>query len=131
MKRHSDPRHLNRIHAIEELFAFEFNSKTKLKNELSKCVDSHKQIIDEVIEKAAPEWPISQINKIDLCILRLAVSELNIKNTSCNSEALPYKVVIDEAVEIAKTFGSDTSSSFINGVLGNIVKTYELEKEPV
>ena len=67
------------------------------------------------IEAAATEWPINRLNKIDLAVLRLAVYELKYEET-------PPKVVIDEAVELAKEFGSENSSSFINGVLGTIYK---------
>lgn len=73
--------------------------------------------IDKIITKAAPAWPIDKINKIDLAILRFAVYELMEKVT-------PQKVVIDEAVEIAKEYGSESSSSFVNGVLGTI---YEMK----
>ena len=70
--------------------------------------------IDELIAKAAPQFPVEKINKIDLSILRLAVYELDI------AKKVPFKVVIDEAIELAKEFGSASSSSFINGALGNI-----------
>jgi len=65
---------------------------------------------------AAPEWPLEQINKIDLAILRLAIWELTIKQKE------PPKVIIDEAIELGKTYGSEKSSSFINGVLGTVFK---------
>jgi N utilization substance protein B len=70
--------------------------------------------LDGLIQTAAPEWPLEQINKVDLAILRQAVFELQQQKT-------PYKVVIDEAVEIAKEYGSENSAKFINGVLGSIV----------
>lgn len=70
--------------------------------------------IDKEIAVAAPEWPLQRINKIDLAILRLAIYELLIK------KAEPPKVIIDEAVELAKEFGSENSASFVNGALGNI-----------
>ena len=66
------------------------------------------------IQKAAPEWPIEKINKIDLAILRLAVFEID-------SQKTPSKVIIDEAIEIAKKYGSESSPAFVNGVLGAIV----------
>jgi N utilization substance protein B len=71
--------------------------------------------LDKIIGVAAPEWPIAKINKIDLSIMRLAVFEL-LENKE------PTKVVIDEAVELAKQYGSDKSYKFINGALGTIVK---------
>lgn len=60
-------------------------------------------------------WPVEKLNRIDLAILRLAIYELG-------NEKIPPKVVIDEAVELAKEFGSENSSSFVNGVLGTIYK---------
>jgi len=71
--------------------------------------------IDSIIHTDAPKWPIDKINKVDLAILRCAIWELTIQQKT------PPKVVIDEAVELAKEFGTDTSSSFINGVLGSII----------
>ena len=72
-------------------------------------------VIDNEITKAAPEWPIEKINKVDLAVLRLAVWELsNTKN--------PKKAVIDEAVELAREYGSEKSPAFVNGVLGTIMK---------
>ena len=71
--------------------------------------------IDELIAKSAPEWPVNKLNKVDLALLRLAIYEMKVEKTT------PPKVVIDEAVELAKEYGQDTSSSFINGVLGNII----------
>lgn len=75
-----------------------------------------KESIDEKIGLAAPIWPVEKLNRIDLAILRLAVYELE------NSQA-PPKVVIDEAVELAKEFGAESSPSFVNGVLGTIYKS--------
>lgn len=73
-------------------------------------------VIDEKITVAAPEWPIDKIARIDLAVLRNAIYELTRETPE------PEKVVIDEAVELSKEFGNDKSSSFINGVLGTIVK---------
>lgn len=72
--------------------------------------------IDEVILKAAPEWPIEKIPKVDIVALRIAIYEI------VYAKSVPEKVAIDEAIELAKEFGSDTSSKFVNGVLGTIVK---------
>ena len=72
--------------------------------------------IDEKIAHVAPEWPLPKISKIDLAILRLAVTELVEKKE-------PPKVIIDEAVELAKQFGNDNSAKFVNGVLGTILKS--------
>ena len=72
--------------------------------------------IDPLIEKAAPEFPLDKIGKVDLAILRLAVYELVVDKKE------PEKVIIDEAVELAKVFGGDGSPPFVNGVLGSILE---------
>ena len=82
-----------------------------------KGIEKNIEKIDKLIEKAAPEWPIEQIALIDLSILRLSVYELLFKKD------IPPKVAIDEAVELAKTYGSDNSSKFVNGVLGTIFRS--------
>lgn len=79
--------------------------------------------IDSEIVAAAPEWPIERINKTDLAILRLAIFELLIQKKE------PPKVIIDEAVELGKEFGSENSASFVNGVLGNILKKCSEKKD--
>lgn len=71
--------------------------------------------IDEEIEGVAPDWPIEQVAIIDRNILRISICELNDFNT-------PPKVIINEAIELAKTFGSETSSKFVNGVLGTVYR---------
>ena len=78
------------------------------------CVIQHKEKIDENIQNFAPAWPIEQIPMVDRNILRLAIFEILINNE------VPVKVAINEAVELAKTFGADRSSKFVNGVLGSI-----------
>lgn len=75
----------------------------------------HRQEIDRHIQKAAPSWPLDQIAKIDLNTLRLAIFEILFDNE------VPLKVAINEAIELAKTFGGDSSPKFVNGVLGAIV----------
>jgi len=77
--------------------------------------------IDEIIEKAAPEWPISQINIVDRNVLRIGIFELLFGN----KEEVPPKVAINEAIELAKNFGGESSGKFINGVLGTIYKEIE------
>jgi N utilization substance protein B len=72
--------------------------------------------IDDIIALNAPKWPLDKINKVDLAVLRCAIWELLYQKDT------PPKVVIDEAVELSKEFGNDKSSSFINGVLGSIIK---------
>jgi transcription antitermination protein NusB len=82
--------------------------------ELVHGVLAHQDQIDDEIQDAAQEWPISQMARIDKNILRLAIYEILFNN------AVPAKAAINEAVELAKTFGSDASSRFVNGVLGTI-----------
>lgn len=113
MKTAKDPRHQKRIQLMKALFEFDFHPKKKPKPELSPTL-KHLKKIDAIILKSAPLWPKKQINRIDLSILRLSVFELLFKET-------PKKVVIDEAVELAKEYGSESSPNFINGVLGKIL----------
>jgi N utilization substance protein B len=77
-----------------------------------------KEIVDEIIQKAAPEWPLEKINTVDRNILRLGLTELLFGN----HEEVPPKVVINESIELAKTFGGENSSKFVNGVLGAVYK---------
>ena len=114
MKNPLDPRHKRREKLVEELFKRDFHPQ-RLSTEATE-IFSHKDSLDEDITKAAPEFPVEKINKVDLAILRLAVYELTIKKET------PTKVIIDEAIELAKEFGGETSPSFINGALGNIIK---------
>jgi N utilization substance protein B len=72
--------------------------------------------LDETIRQTAPNWPLDQMSRIDVGILRLAIYELSV------SKEVPVKVVINEAVELAKLFGSDSSGRFVNGVLGSVAK---------
>lgn len=99
---------------MQQLFSFSFR-QTRPHSETAPIIDKL-TLIDRLIEKAAPEWPLPNIAKIDLAILRLAVWELMFEG------ATPKKVVIDEAVELAKSFGNEHSAKFINGVLGTIIK---------
>ena len=82
--------------------------------ELVRGVIQNKEKIDENIKNFATAWPIAQIPVVDRNILRLAIFEILLDNR------VPVKVAINEAVELAKTFGSDNSSKFVNGVLGSI-----------
>ena len=108
MKVESEPRHLKRKALIEKLFRQSFKPKAK-------PVLTNLTHVDKLITKAAPDYPLTKISKIDLAILRLAVWELLQKTT-------PYKVTIDEAVELAKEYGGEASFSFVNGTLGTIFK---------
>lgn len=102
MKTSTDPRHKKRVTRVSAMFAASFTP-------------GFIHPLDPLITAAAPEWPLSNINRIDLAILRVAAEEIMTSDT-------PPKVVIDEAIEIAKTFGAESSPSFINGVLGTILK---------
>lgn len=119
MKTALDPRHKRREKTVKTLFRLSFLEKDAIKGPLDalvqKIFDNQKKI-DKAISRAAPEWPIAQINKIDLAILRLAIFELLI----CSRE--PARVIIDEAIELAKAYGSEKSPAFINGVLGTSLK---------
>jgi len=77
-----------------------------------------RETIDKLIEKCAPEWPLEQVTLVDRNILRLGIYELMFGNY----DEVPPKVAINEAIELAKTFGSDSSSRFVNGVLGTIYR---------
>jgi transcription antitermination protein NusB len=74
----------------------------------------HRDEIDQHIKKLAPAWPISQLALIDRNVLRLAIFEILFDNK------VPVKVAVNEAVELAKSFGSESSAKFINGVLGSV-----------
>lgn len=140
MKTHQDPRHLKRIRAMQDLFAWEFQADKKLKTKNIEPIIEHLTQIDKEIKTSAPAWPIEKINKIDLSILRLAVFELIIaprfhrrcvisKKGDIMEKGTPYKVVVDEAVELAKEFGTEASPGFINGALGNIISGHGLDNK--
>lgn len=114
MKTSLDPRHRKRRKILKILFAESFSSQNILSDNVKEIIKNLKNI-DKIITRNASSWPIDRINKIDLAILRLSVYELEKTKT-------PPKVVVDEAVELAKEFGSENSASFVNGVLGAILK---------
>ena len=91
--------------------------------ELVEGVVRYQEKLDAQIHRYAPAWPIGQIAVIDRNILRLAIFEILIDNK------IPVKVAINEAVELAKKFGGDSSSKFINGVLGAISANINMNKE--
>lgn len=121
MKTPYDPRHQLRRQKLQRLFEWEFR-KTDSGNQLIEDILPHMEEVDKIISEAAPEWPIAQIAKVDLSILRLAVFELAIERR------IPPKVIIDEAVELAKEFGGDNSGSFVNGVLGTVLASQPVVK---
>jgi N utilization substance protein B len=136
-------RHLGRIVALQTLYEYEFrvqsnDTTVNIDEILNRNLDRYEATIedkgfvenlvkgvltnqidlDAKIQPIAPDWPIDQISRIDRSILRIGLYEL-LKE----SDAVPPKVVINEAVELAKAFGSDNSSKFINGVLGTAYRT--------
>lgn len=82
--------------------------------ELSQNIERHRAEIDRVLEECAPAWPLEQIARVDRNILRIAIAEILFDNK------VPLRAAINEAVELAKTFGSDSSARFVNGVLGAV-----------
>ncbi len=78
----------------------------------------HQKTLDDLIEKCAPEWPLDQVSVVDRNILRLGIYELMFGNY----DEVPPKVAINEAIELGKTFGSDSTPRFVNGVLGTIYR---------
>lgn len=114
MKTATDPRHKKRQNLVGQLFSYSFHQPEEIEESLSNIV-AHLEAIDKAISTNAPEWPLAQINRVDLAVLRLAIYELSQTKT-------PPKVVIDEAVELAKEYGSNSSAKFVNGVLGHYLK---------
>jgi len=117
-----DPRHLERIKIIQNLYSQTF---TNVSGNLPypEDIDTQEIIkqtkkIDEGIKKYAPKFPLDKVTKTDLAILRWAVFELDKKR-------LPPKVIINEAVELAKELSSDRSFAFVNAVLGKVLENYE------
>lgn len=100
---------------MSALFSDSFQSQYKNNVKLAK-IYKNLNSIDKLIKDSAPQFPVDKIARVDVAILRLAIFELVVEKQN------PAKVVIDEAIELAKEFGSDSSSSFINGVLGTIYK---------
>ena len=108
--RHESEEVLNRFLAQEGLS----EENAVFTRELVSGVIQNKEKIDSSIQSLAPAWPVEQIPAIDRNILRLAMFEILLDNK------VPVKVAINEAVELAKTFGSENSSRFVNGVLGSV-----------
>ena len=112
LQRHAEERHLQ-LRVVEYA------------QELVTGVCNHLAEIDAHIQSAAQEWPLQQMARIDKNILRLAIYEILFNNT------VPAKAAINEAVELAKLFGSNTSSRFINGVLGTIFNRAQNQPTPI
>ncbi|QCT39988.1 transcription antitermination factor NusB [Candidatus Saccharibacteria bacterium oral taxon 955] len=136
-------RHLGRIVALQTLYEYEFRTQSEdpnvnLDEILGRNLERYESAIDDTdfvkrlvagvlasitdldakIRPIAPEWPIEQIARVDRTVLRIGLYEL----LYC-ADSVPPKVAINEAVELAKAFGSDNSSKFINGVLGTAFRT--------
>lgn len=136
-------RHLGRIVALQSLYEYEFRTGSEdtsvdideilgrnleryesaiedkdFVSSLVKGVIAEQSNLDEKIQPIAPDWPIEQIARIDRSILRIGLYEL-----LHLGKIVPPKVAINEAVELAKAFGSDNSSKFVNGVLGTAYRT--------
>lgn len=130
-------RHLSRTVAMQTLYEWDFNGKkdqlmdmakhnieqlapgiddASFVYELLQGVQSNIEEIDRTITETAPEWPLDQITVVDRNILRLGIYELEF------ARQVPPKVAINEAVELGKTFGGESSGKFVNGVLGTLFK---------
>lgn len=99
----------------------EFDEEEEQKDfvlQLVKGAHEHRQRIDDIIQKAAPKWPLDQIPPVDKNVLRIGIQEL----LYADYNEVPPKVAINEAIELAKEFGGATSGKFVNGVLGTIYK---------
>ncbi len=110
MSSHAALAALERLVADEELT----EAQSSFARELVEGVIEQRAAIDDVIRQAAPQWPVEQISAIDRNILRLAIREILMNNGT------PIRAAINEAVELAKSFGSDNSAKFVNGVLGSV-----------
>jgi len=120
-----DHRHDRRIKLMQDLFACTFSEQNKENCLADKPADStvativnNLEAIDTKIKAAAPERPLSEINKVDLAILRLIVHESDTKQT-------PKKVLLNEAIELAKYYSAENSPGFVNGVLAKIILVEE------
>ena len=141
-------RHLSRSIAMQSLYEWDFSGKAdeKLKEiterniiefgpgmedvefiwQLVNGVSGKISQLDDIISKSAPQWPIEQITIVDRNVLRLGLFEL----LFAKKEEVPPKVAINEAIELAKTFGGESSGKFVNGVLGTVYRELgEPEKE--
>lgn len=116
--------HANKSDMVDDALAYnlaEFGpgiDDSQFIEDLVRGVVAKKKILDEIIEKAAPDWPIEKIAAVDRNVLRLGLYELLFGDR----EQVPPKVAINEAIELAKSFGGENSGKFINGVLGAIYK---------
>jgi len=138
-------RHLSRTLCMQSLYEWEFRPDANLEEiierniaEFKKDVDEdyvhkvvhgtleHVDAINDLIVEAAPEWPLDQVARVDKNVLRVALYEMLYDK----EEDVPPRVSINEAIEIGKTFGSESSPKFINGVLGSIYRKFESRLAP-
>ncbi|NLN42283.1 MAG: transcription antitermination factor NusB [Clostridiales bacterium] len=112
--------HEESLLALIDEFKLNDNDKKYIK-EILFSMDKEQSKIDAYIEKYAKGWTVDRMSKVDLAILRLAMYEILYK------EEIPYSVSINEAVELAKKYSNEKSSSFINGILGNFVRMESLK----
>lgn len=141
-------RHLARSIVLQSLYEKDFNKEKNLELEkvlkrnieefgagveeetnfiktLTEGVLKHQPQIDKIIEKSAPEWPLDQITIVDRNVLRIGIYELLFGN----KKEVPPKVAINEAIELAKNYGGESSGRFVNGVLGTIYREMEKAKK--
>jgi len=139
-------RHLSRGIAMQSLYEWDFSGKEiDLKKITERNIEEfgpglkdkgfvwslivgvieHMKEIDNIIKKSAPQWPLNQISIIDRNILRLGIFEL----LYSDKDAVPPKVAINEAIELAKSYGGENSGKFINGVLGTVFYIISSEKK--
>ncbi len=107
---HDPMRSLERLCTEEDLTP----AQREFAHALVAGVIEKRKAIDDVIQQAAPQWPVEQISAVDRNILRLAIREILMNNGA------PIRAAINEAVELAKIYGSDNSARFVNGVLGSV-----------
>lgn len=104
---------------IENNGILDDEDKINIKEITNGVINNNDEITNEISSNLKKDWSIDRISKIDLALLKLAIYEIKFKQ-------IPFKVVINEAVELAKKYGEEQSSSFINGVLANVVKKIEV-----
>lgn len=109
-----DPRHKKRMKIVQQLFSEEFSPQSTLLTKTKEILKNKDKFID-IIKKYAQKYSVEKISKIDLAILQLSLYELLIEKKN------PSKVIINEAVELAKEFGGEKSYAFINAILGKVV----------
>jgi N utilization substance protein B len=104
------------MEVVQELYSLTFVKQPKIKEKTKKVI-ANSENLDKIIQKFAPKFPIDNIAKVDLAILKLAAYELIIEKKE------PPKVIINEAVELAREMGSGKAYSFVNAVLGKIYES--------